>query len=59
MPKKKLTKAQVKKKMQNIVIVLYDLFTDKMAYSDSSVPMSENKILDLYKPVKLALQRIK
>jgi len=59
MPKKKLTKTQVKKKMQNMVIVLYDLFTDKMAYSDSFVPMSENKILELYKPIKSALQRIK
>ena len=59
MPKKKLTKAQVRKKLQRMVITLYDLFTDKMTHPDSAVPMSEHKMLEIYKLLKQALKRMK
>ena len=50
MPKKKLTKAQVKAKLKRINMDLYSLVIDKLAYnSDSFVPMSLNKLLELHK----------
>jgi hypothetical protein len=45
MPKKKLTKAQVNKKLQSVRRALYDLFLDKFAYgTESFMPMSAKKI---------------
>ena len=35
MPKKKLTKAQVKNKLRLASNQIYDLLTDKLAYGDS------------------------
>jgi hypothetical protein len=50
MPKKKLTKAQVKAKLKRINLDIYALVVDKLAYnSDSLVPMSLNKLLELHK----------
>ena len=50
MPKKKLTKAQVNKKVKTIVNAIYDLFNDKLVYAgDSLVPMSVNKLLEVHK----------
>jgi len=50
MPKKKLTKAQVKSKLKRINVDIYALVVDKLAYnSESSVPISLNKLLELHK----------
>ena len=44
MPKKKLTKAQVKRKMKQIIRATYDLFLDKFAHgSRSDVSFSSAK----------------
>jgi len=59
MPKKKLTKAQVKRKIRRIVDLNYDLFLDKMGHAKSDVPMSTNKLLDLHKEYRRASLRIK
>ena len=45
MPKKKLTKLQVKKKIASINKNIYDLLIDKLGYADSLVPMSRPKLL--------------
>ncbi len=47
MAKKKLTKKQTVAKMGQAIKILSDLFYDKMEYSDSSVPLSLNKMLEL------------
>ena len=50
MPKKKLTKAQVKRKIKTASNVVYDLLLDKMGHGGASfVPMSLAKMLDLQK----------
>jgi hypothetical protein len=59
MPKKKLTKAQVKRKMKTIKNMIYDLFLDKFTYTNSDVPFSTTKILELNKIMHLATKRIK
>jgi hypothetical protein len=59
MPKKKLTKAQVRKKMKTIMNASYDLVLDKMGHSDSFVPMSLDKVLLLNRQVTQASNRIK
>jgi hypothetical protein len=59
MPKKKLTKAQVKRKMKTIKNMIYDLFLDKFTYTNSDVPFSTTKILELNKIMHLASKRIK
>jgi|TARA_Y100000310_G_C20287003_1_gene625349 hypothetical protein len=43
MPKKKLTKAQVKKKYNTAFNALYDLFLDKISHPDSFNPVSKKK----------------
>jgi hypothetical protein len=47
MPKKKLTKAQVKRKYKAIQNATYDLTLDKMGHADSKVPQSLKAIQDL------------
>ncbi len=60
MPKKKLTKAQVKRKFKNLNRDLYDLTNDKLGHGSSSfVPMSLNKLLELHKVVDNASMRVK
>jgi hypothetical protein len=50
MPRKKLTKAQVKRKIKTASNVVYDLLLDKMGHGGASfVPMSLVKMLDLQK----------
>ena len=53
MPKKKLTKAQVKKKYNTAFNALYDLFLDKLGHADSFNPVSKIKadrmLDDVYK----------
>ena len=59
MPKKKLTKTQVRKKLKQIMAASYDLVLDKMGHADSFVPMSLNKILELNRAVTQQFNRIK
>ena len=59
MPKKKLTKAQVKRKMKTCSNAMYDLFLDKLGHANSDVPMSQNKILDMHRQITNAQKRMK
>ena len=59
MPKKKLTKTQVKSKMLKAANQLYDLFLDKFAHPDSFVPMSGTKLFDTVNLINKARSRIK
>lgn len=59
MPKKKLTKAQVKRKIKTMMTASYDLVLDKMGHPDSKVPMSLNKILELNRQVTQQFNKVK
>ena len=59
MPKKKLTKAQVKRKIKTINNTMFDLFLDKMGHTNSDVPLSTPKLLDLSKVIQSASKRMK
>ena len=59
MPKKKLTKAQVKRKLKTCNNVLYDLFLDKMGHANSDVPFSTPKLLEFNKAMQSATKRMK
>jgi len=59
MPKKKLTKAQVKRKLKTCANAMYDLFLDKLGHANSDVPMSQNKILDVHRQITNAQKRMK
>jgi len=59
MPKKKLTKAQVKRKLKTIMTASYDLVLDKMGHADSKVPMSLNKVLELNRSITSTFNRVK
>ena len=59
MPKKKLTKTQVKSKMRTAANLLYDLFYDKFLHPDSFVPMSGTKLFDIVNLINKARSRIK
>ena len=52
MPKKKLTKAQVKRKLKTCNNAMYDLFLDKVGHANSDVPFSVAKLLDLNKALQ-------
>ena len=57
MPKKKLTKTQVKRKLNALNNAVYDLLVDKMGHPSSNVSMSMAKLLDLQKQIKNAMVR--
>ena len=59
MQKKKLTKAQVKRKIKTMMTASYDLVLDKMGHPDSKVPMSLNKILELNRQVTQQFNKVK
>jgi len=59
MPKKKLTKAQVKRKLKTCNNAMYDLFLDKVGHGNSDVPFSVSKLLDLNKALQSSVKRIK
>ena len=59
MPKKKLTKAQVKKKMKTAFNALFDLEMDKLGQMDSFVPISVTKLLEISDALRRAQKRIK
>ena len=58
MPKKKLTKGQVSKKLQSVRRALYDLFLDKFAYGGlSKVPISQKRVEQMHKDIVSAILR--
>lgn len=60
MARKKLTKAQVKKKLNIMIRATTDLTLDKMAHgSNSFVPMSSIKIIGLNNELSKASNRVK
>jgi len=59
MPRKKLTKAQVKKTIVQMGKLNAKLFTDKISNLESSVPMSMPKLLELDKILTSSLKRVK
>ncbi len=59
MPKKKLTKTRVKRKLKMCANAMYDLFLDKLGHTNSDVPMSQNKILDMHRQITNAQKRMK
>ena len=59
MPKKKLTKTQIKRKLKTCSNAMYDLMLDKLGHADSLVPMSQPKLLDLNKTLLGASKKVK
>ena len=59
MPKKKLTKAQVKRKLKTMKQSNALMLNDKVYYLDSFVPMSVEKMFEFNKLMNSALKRIK
>tara|TARA_Y100000593_G_C4243294_1_gene303342 strand:+ start:817 stop:999 length:183 start_codon:yes stop_codon:yes gene_type:complete len=60
MPKKKLTKAQVKRKYKAATNALYDLYLDKLGHGNNSFVTQSNKVLvDIYTRIQAAMLRIK
>ena len=59
MPRKRLTKTQVRKKIKTCSNAMYDHILDKMGHANSDVPMSVPKLLEMHKAVQNAAKRIK
>jgi len=61
MPKKKLTKAQVKRMFKQMASITFKMFEDKMNHGTSSfVPIGTFKLLkDFHEPLDRASKRIK
>ena len=59
MPKKKLTKTQVKRKLGAASNAVYDLVVDKMGHPDSFSPMSKNKAMSILDDINRAKLRVK
>ena len=59
MPRKKLTKAQVKLKLKMCTNRLYDMILDKMGHANSDVPMSLPKLMEMHKLLQNAAKRAK
>ena len=58
MPRRKLTKTQVKKKMKTAFIAIYDLEVDKLGQMQSFVPMSVPKLLEISDALKRAHNKL-
>ena len=59
MPKKKLTKAQVKSKLKSIMRTTADLISDRINHPDSFVPFTPAKLFDMSSVANNAFKRIK
>jgi hypothetical protein len=59
MPKKKLTKLQVKRLMASASKNIATLMLDRALHGSSFVPITINGLIDLDKKLKLASKRIK
>jgi len=58
MPKKKLTKTQVKRKVAAISKSVADLTIDKLTHSDSLAPMSKMKLIELSNTIQAASRKL-
>ena len=60
MPKKKLNKGQVKRKVQTATNALYDLTLDKLAYGTrAEIPTSFDKLKAMHQTLLNALNRMR
>ena len=60
MPKKKLTKAQVKRASAQIIKNMYNLMLDKLGHgTKSDWPMSYNKTVETYRAIQSAALKMK
>ena len=59
MPKKRLTKTQVRKKIKTITNGLYDLLLDNMGHANSDSPLGVPKLMELHKTMMAAAKRLK
>ena len=59
MPRKKLTKAQIKRKFKTAYNAYYDLIQDKLGQPDSNIAMSLNKMLETLTGMSGILKRMK
>ena len=59
MPKKKLIKSQVKRKMKTCLNAMYDMLLDKMGHANSDVPFSMPKLMEMHKAFFGSLKRMK
>ncbi len=59
MPRKKLTKTQVKRELGKIQKSVGKLFIDKVDHTGSSVPMGVKSLLDLNAKIGTAFKRVK
>ena len=57
MPKKKLTKAQMKRKLKTCSNAMYNLYLDKLEHANSDVPMSLGKLYETYLNLRSAMKR--
>ena len=58
MPRRKLTKTLVKKKMKTAFNAIYDLEVDKLGQMQSFVPMSVPKLLEISDALKRAHNKL-
>ena len=58
MPRRKLKKTQVKKKMKTAFNAIYDLEVDKLGQMQSFVPMSVPKLLEISDALKRAHNKL-
>jgi len=59
MPRKKLTKAQVKRSLKTIHNNLYRLIIENLDVPNNNVPMSTPKLMELHKTIGSAFNRVK
>ena len=59
MPKKRLTKTQVRKKINTKTNGLYELLLDKMGHANSDSPLGVPKLMELHKTMMAAAKRLK
>lgn len=59
MPKKRLTKAQVKRELGKMQSAIGKMFVDRVNRPDSFVPMSEKSLLELNNKIRTAFKRVK
>jgi hypothetical protein len=59
MPKQKLTKAQVKRKLKSINTNLYRMIIERLKIPDNNIPISTPKLMELHRTIESAFKRVK
>ena len=59
MPKKKLTKAQVKRSLRSINKNIYRMIMERLDVPDNHIPISTPKLMELHRTIESAFKRIK